>query len=290
MNFIRQTLAAVICLFAIPMLQRRKFWRYCAIVLIASLFHSSALIMLAFYFVNLIPVSLSLLLIYIPVAVIFYLSSSGLIELVTQFIYRHYDENYPAVAQGFPLTALAVLIFLFLFLFFNRKALTKRDAKNYVYLNYAFFAMLFMFLGTRHSILNRFALFFELAAPLGFAAVLSERLKDWSSVRKLLESLKSKVPDVRRAAVLCAACLIAAFGGGTVINYYILARDGHGVIPYRSVFDLDRPGFAAGPFWEPDDRWEDFQWIQPDEGVGESPEYITGGEPAGGPVETSVWW
>lgn len=262
MNFIRQTLAGVICLFALPFLQRRKFWRYCAIVLVASLFHTSALIMLVFYFVNLIPVNGNVLLVYVPVAIIFYLSSSGMIELVTQFVYGHYNENEPAVAQGFPLTALAILVFLFLFLFLNRKTLTKRDEKNYVYLNYAFFAMLFMFLGTKHSILNRFALYFELAVPMGFVAVLSERRKELPSMRELWDKIKSNTPGIRRAAATYVACLIAAFGGGTAINYYILERDSHGVIPYQLIFsqpfyrDSIGLGMDGGPLEEPDDWWE----------------------------------
>lgn len=262
MNFIRQTLAGVICLFALPLLQRRKFWRYCAIVLVASLFHTSALIMLAFYFINLIPVKGNVLLVYVPVAIIFYLSSSGMIELITQYIYGHYDENEPSVALGFPLTALAILVFLFLFLFLNRKTLTKRKEKNYVYINYAFFAMLFMFLGTKHSILNRFALYFELAVPMGLVAVLSERRKELSSMRELLDKIKSNAQGVRRASAMYAACLIAIFGGGTVINYYILDRDSHGVIPYQLIFaqpfyrDSIGLGMDSEPLKEPDDWWE----------------------------------
>lgn len=262
MNFIRQTLAGVICLFALPYLQRRKFWQYCAIVLLASLFHTSALIMLVFYFINLIPVNGNVLLVYVPAAVIFYLSSSGMIELVTQFVYGHYDENEPAVALGFPLMALSILVFLFLFLFLNRKTLTRRDEKNYVYLNYAFFAMLFMFLGTKHSILNRFALYFELAIPMGFVAVLSERRKELPSMFELWDRIKANTPGIRRAAAMYAACLISVFGGGAAINYYILERDSHGVIPYQLIFnqqfysDSIGSGMDIGPLEEPDDWWE----------------------------------
>ena len=251
MNFIRQTLAAVICLFAIGFLQRRKFRRYCAVVLLASLFHSSALIMLVFYFVNLVPVSGYALLVYAPACVIFYLSSTDMLALVTQYIYVYYDASNPAVALGFSLSALLILVSLFMFLFMNRKILTRRNEKNYIYINYAFFAMLFMFLGTRHSILNRFALFFEPAVPLGFAFVLAERWREHPSPRRFLECIRSTADSARMAAVAYAACLSVVLAGSTAINVYILARDSHGVIPYQPVFN--NPFYGRGPLQEPDD-------------------------------------
>ena len=244
MNFIRQTLAGVICLFAIPMLMRRKFWPYCALVLLASLFHVSALIMLVFYVVNLIPIKANILLIYVPVAVILYLTSSGLIELFTQFVYGHYDAYAPAVVLGFPVTALAILVFLFLLLFLNQNILTQRDSKNHVYVNYAFFAMVFMFLGVRHSILNRFGLYFEFALPIGIAVMLSEWWRKFPSASEWWKDIKSKLPDAKRAAAIYAVCLVAVFGGSTAIHYHILERDSHGVIPYRTIFD--QPHYAGG--------------------------------------------
>ncbi len=51
MNGIRQMLAATIFVFAIQFIQKRQLWKYVGAIVLASLFHTSAIVLLAFYFI-----------------------------------------------------------------------------------------------------------------------------------------------------------------------------------------------------------------------------------------------
>lgn len=48
MNFIRQSIAGIIALFALEFLKKKKFLPYLMIILVASTFHKSALILIPF--------------------------------------------------------------------------------------------------------------------------------------------------------------------------------------------------------------------------------------------------
>src|SRR5690554_156007 len=51
MNGIRQMLAATMFVFAIQFIQKRQLWKYVGTIVLASLFHTSAIVLLAFYFI-----------------------------------------------------------------------------------------------------------------------------------------------------------------------------------------------------------------------------------------------
>lgn len=51
MNGIRQMLAATMFVFAIQFIQKRQLWKYAATIILASLFHTSAIVLLVFYFI-----------------------------------------------------------------------------------------------------------------------------------------------------------------------------------------------------------------------------------------------
>src|SRR5690554_1119643 len=48
---IRQMLAATMFVFAIQFIQKRQLWKYVGTIVLASLFHTSAIVLLAFYFI-----------------------------------------------------------------------------------------------------------------------------------------------------------------------------------------------------------------------------------------------
>src|SRR5690554_284365 len=51
MNGIRQMLAATMFVFAIQFIQKRQLWKYVGTIVLASLFHTSAIVLLVFYFI-----------------------------------------------------------------------------------------------------------------------------------------------------------------------------------------------------------------------------------------------
>ena len=238
MNFIRQTLAGVICLYAIPFLHKRKFFPYFAFVVLAATFHVSALIMLVFYFINMIPIDGYMLAIYLPVTIILYLSSTETLALITRYIYDDYNATNPEVIAGFPIGFLIGIVLMFVFLFLMRNVLVARNKSNYVYVNYAFFSVLFVFLSTKHAVLDRFSLFFNLLYPIGAALVIAEMrgiLKKAGELKKFLYSYSIGSMTEKRTQISFAVILLTVFVGASTIHYHALSRDSHGVIPYRSV-------------------------------------------------------
>jgi transmembrane protein EpsG len=69
-NGMRQGISAAIFLFSIKYIIEENFYKYCGILLIASLFHVSALILIPFYFIRLLKFRRNLYLIIIIVSII----------------------------------------------------------------------------------------------------------------------------------------------------------------------------------------------------------------------------
>lgn len=114
--------------------------------------------------------------------------------------------------------------------------LRKKDKSNYVYVNYAFFAFFFTLMGTRHSILDRFSIYFEFAFPLSIPLLytcLRESFTSWWALNGRGEGEKQK----KKSAWFAAGLLTVIFCGGFAIHQYALMMDHHGVIPYRTVLN-----------------------------------------------------
>lgn len=292
MNFIRQTLAAVICMLALKYLQNKKLIPYLLITLVAACFHKSALIMIPFFFVNLIPITKIVVAIYAVISTGIYIFSEEILSVVTQFYYQKYGETSKHITSTFEWPFTVAMLVLFLIVFLNREKLLKRDRKNYVYVNYAFFALFFTLMGTKHSILDRFSLYFTLAFPISLALI-------WDELKKVFDSREVKEPvmemhvNYRKSLVKCSAFAALLLVGGLTYHQYVLIMDHHGVVPYQCILTqnfywdyldmLDAPvnedGEREKPVYEPeeepvfDDEVLD-EWLYPEEPLLESAEPI----------------
>lgn len=91
-NILRQAVAMVICLFAYQAIKKKKYWLAILLVLLASTFHTSALIVLALLFHRLIPKKPFWV---IPLTAIFIaLSLSGVMDNVFATIMGEYGGYY----------------------------------------------------------------------------------------------------------------------------------------------------------------------------------------------------
>ena len=118
MNFIRQTIAGVIALFAIPFLKKKKFLPYLLIVLVASTFHKSALILIPFFFINLIPLTKIVFVIYCAVTAVLYFNTERIMNFVTQYWYQgyHLDNVHVQATFEWPFAVAMLIEFLIVFL------------------------------------------------------------------------------------------------------------------------------------------------------------------------------
>jgi len=241
MNFVRQTLAAAIAMFTLPLMKAflKKIRNedvvgslpfaggYLAVVLLASSFHMSTLILIPFFFVNLIPVNKYVLAAYTVITAIIFYNTHNIIEFVTRYWYQQYALYSIHMQVGFtPQFAIAALI-VFIILFACSERLVSRDKENRLYVNYAFFTFFFILMGMRHSVLDRLSLPFVLLAPVGIAIV----------VTSLGRRLRAEAPGISRNMAIYATLLFTIFGGGLAIHHYALTMDHHGVVPYQVVFN-----------------------------------------------------
>lgn len=229
LNLIRNTLAAIICMFAFPFLKKKKIIPYILIVLVAATFHKSALLMIAFYFINLIPIKKYTLLVYSVITAFIYLNLEKIMLFVTQYWYSGYrpKDGAPLEIFEWPFTIFEFLMFLIVLLFSKR--LEKKDATNSVYVNYAFFSLFFTLMGTKYFILDRFGLYFVLAYPISFAIILMSLREEWVGWKQLR--------DVTLKKIAYPIMLFTILIGTLAYHSYSLSLDHHGVVPYMFIFD-----------------------------------------------------
>lgn len=100
-NATRQYLAIAICLFAYHYAIQGKKWRFLFIVLLASTFHMSALVVVILYPLCNIRIVPKILLIYLGALPIVYLGYPFVIELIQRFAYSGYTgDTYGMVASS----------------------------------------------------------------------------------------------------------------------------------------------------------------------------------------------
>jgi len=250
MNFIRQTLAAAIAMFTLPLLKiildklREEdviralpgalpfIGGYLGLVLLASSFHMSTLLLIPFLVINLIPINKYVLSFYALIATAIYFNTNTIISLITRFWFQYYALDNVHMQVGFAPTFTIAAVVVFLILFVGSNILCEEDEGNRLYVNYAFFAAFFILMGIRHSVLDRMSLLFVLVAPVGISILingLAEKFRqEWY--------IWIKRPMITKSIAVFAALIFGVFGGGLVFHHYALTRDHHGVVPYQVIF------------------------------------------------------
>lgn len=229
MNFMRQFLAAILITLAFRYIYERHLLRFFAVVMLASVFHFTALVILPFYFILRIPVNKLGFFILTPLAFVSYIFSAPIIEFITGFFYTGYDLDLSVeMSTGLsPVYTIAMALLLLLALLL-RKMLIARDPRNDYFITALYFAVYFSFIGTSHGIVARIGLFFMLPAVLILSAEIFITLRQ-------LFTLTFRRMDKRRyiyAGLICAV-FIGLAGG---FYGFLLAGNYNGVVPYQTIF------------------------------------------------------
>jgi len=227
MNFMRQMIAALIVTYALRYIETKQFVRYFTIVLFASCFHFSALLMIPFYFILMIPLNWITLGIYTVVGGITYWKSYDILSFVTRYVYKGYDPTSNIeVTKGLPVGYVLIFSVLFVLAFLFRKKLIQQNPFHKITVNCAFFTMLFEFYGTRHTIVSRFALLFYIAPVLLLTPDIARILAH--KIHKLTQCKHYRAGTVGAYG----AVVICLFG---FFSFYLI-RNYNGVVPYQSMF------------------------------------------------------
>jgi len=214
MNFLRQSLAAAIILWIYPFLKSRRFLPCIAIILFASTFHRTALVMLPLCFVlTLRPTRRHYVSAFLAAAIT-YLSMDTMVETILKFLpkYRHYITEKYWQGNSFVYILLPLGCFLFTVPLF--KQAYRHSNISPVLANAMLYSFLIQIFITKHFILERLSIYVS-----------------FFSLIALPESINapSKLSRKSRLAILLVGCLM----------YFCFAasQNFHGVYPYRGIWD-----------------------------------------------------
>jgi len=225
MNFMRQFIAAVIASFALSYIDSRQPLRYFVLILFASCFHYSALLMIPFYFILMIRMNWIVLGAYCAAGAASFAFSKPIIGFVTRYFYKDYNVmTSPHVYMGLSPRYTVIFGILFVVFFLFREELIKKRSLNSVLINAYFFAVYFEFIGIKHSIIARFSLLFLIAPILALTP---------DVIMTVHQKIMSRLGSRKIHAVLAAAAFCVY---GLTVNTVLLLNNYNGVIPYRTIW------------------------------------------------------
>jgi hypothetical protein len=182
---IRQTVAICLFIYSIKYLIDRKFLKYCLLILLASLFHKSALFLLPVYLL-ITPVQwgkwilIAIVGLYLALALFGYVYLSDIVTTVGYFSHR-YQESYMTDIVGNQLESgfgflFWTLVFLFIVWFHN-----KTETHNILVSKLSIIGFVISPLGIYINMFNRFGMYFNpfiiLLLPYSVSLLKSRELK-----------------------------------------------------------------------------------------------------------------
>lgn len=235
MNFIRQAIAVSITLFAWQFIRKKKFFKFTLVILIASLFHTTVLVMIPFYFITKLRPTGKQVIFYGYALTVFYFSSMGIINLVTKVFHQEYN-NTQFILEGISLIYTVVPIIILIFTMINAEKILKINPDNRYVISMVFAGTFFMIIMARHSILERFSYYFFIYIALLVPELISSVEKYGFGRVKNHAILPDETPieDVKRfksqSRVLTTVIFVLSYALFTFGMY----ESAHGVIPYTS--------------------------------------------------------
>lgn len=229
MNFLRQTIAACIVAYAIIFIKKQKIIPYMLLVLLASTFHKSALIMIPFYFILQIKITKVVLVFYSLITIGIFVYSNKILDFVTTYFYKNYHQSQLYLLKGIDWYDAIVPVVLFLLMFIFQDVLCEKDKSNKIFVSCSFFSMFFYIIAVHHSIIDRLTMYFDLPLVIGLTYLISGLYNKYK-----LSNENVKLNQIKY--ILVSVIVIASV---SFANYRQLIYDGHFVVPYQSIFQSE---------------------------------------------------
>ncbi|MDR1754516.1 MAG: EpsG family protein [Eubacterium sp.] len=229
LNFMRQIIAALIVCFAYNCIKESRPFRFTAFILLAAVFHVSALMMLPFYFILKIKMNRVTTPLFIVAGIALWIFSEPALQFATRYFYTDYDVlNSAHMTVGLP-PAFTILFGVFgVTAFVLQKLLVNDKNKNSIFITAIFFGVFFEFVGMKHSVVSRLSLYFLIPATLILSAQMFEKLKGLY-FEKFGENKK-------RLYLISSATVAGALVFFGTLYGYLLKSDNNGVVPYNTFF------------------------------------------------------
>lgn len=254
-NFIRQAIAISIVCFAWTFLRKNKFIPYMLIIVLASLFHMTALIMIVVYFLVKFKPGIRTLLFYAYLLLFYYILSDGLLNILLSRIHTEY-ENSVFITNGVSFVYALLPVFICLLLVLSYRFIDNLSLDGRYLISLVLFATFWLLIMTKHALFERFSYYSYIFVILAVPKVLASFSK-WLP-GKLTERLLAKPnpdshidPEIH--SIYCSKCarrqakiiINIAFWGiillSTCYHFYGLSvgtSGVHGVVPYKSILDF----------------------------------------------------
>ena len=231
MNFIRQMIAISFLMLAWYFLKRNKFIPYAIIILVASLFHQTVLIMIPVYLLVKMKPNFKELIVYAYLLLWFYISSTGFIEIITSFFHEEYSGS-AFLTEGLSVVYVILPLFVTIVAFLLVKTGTINVTNENKYLiNLSLIATLMMLTMARHSIIERlsyyFLFFIILLVPLIYRSL---RTKGISYTISETKSINLTTDRQKFALALVFVLIVLALS--YFHFYYGVSEQAHGAVPY----------------------------------------------------------
>jgi len=230
MNFIRTTLAGVIVIFAYKYIRDRQFLRYTVLVILASTFHLSALLLLPFYFILNIKFNRITVVIFTLIGGVAFWFSKDMMLFFTTYIYTSYSpETSMQMFVGIPSAYAIFILVILICALLLRKDIELNSEWGTLLISATFFDFYFGFVGFKHAILSRFALYFGPIMALIFVPFI---------IRLAISNIKNKTDTKIVYKIRNYVCLIGASASSVAFFAYSLYDNYNHVIPHDWIWNL----------------------------------------------------
>lgn len=159
-NIIRQSLAIAISLYSVRYINGRNIIKFSLLILLATLCHTTAIIMIPFYFLNKMEISRKNIFVILISMLMFSFLYNPIINTVVKYLptYEVYltinDYTYNPAGLGTYLILLFNLVLLLLVII-NKNKLIEYNSKNRVLINMILFSFFFYFLSLANTVVVR---------------------------------------------------------------------------------------------------------------------------------------
>lgn len=225
LNLVRQYIAVVITTFGIILLKKNKYFGFIISIIIAALFHTSALIMIAFLPFYLIfrnqKYNKALIVIYALSLIFMVVDLRQIIEyfkfLIPERWVWYLQSDFLTERNFSAITKQLVPNLLLIFVLIKRKKVIEMNKENDIYILLLFIDVIITNCFYGVLVLLRLSYFFDVAlifiVPIIF---------------ELLQSYNKKIENLGKLSIFGYYILL------TVVTIFIM--NGHGVMPYQTIF------------------------------------------------------
>lgn len=266
MNLVRQYFSAIVFLYGIKYIQKRRFLPFLLILLLAMSIHKSAIIMLPVYFIAKLNVNWKTLSFYSSLTLLAYIFCDYIINFATKYIYQAYD-----LKSGELKSFMSPMSWIFVFVPFiycltailMKNKLLERNPDNIVLINFSIYTLPFWILLTKHLLIERpsnclyissIILGSEIVACLTPSQDIKQKICDIKQsisdmeqkniVGKPLElksyELKKAQEKYNEAKSYYITAIVTILFLGFCNQVFAISHKNHNVSPYKSIFNQPR--------------------------------------------------